>query len=161
IVLILFIATVTYTFITVASFLPKYLEEVRSQRLRTEVYQVSQLLLNNPGDPVNWETGNLDINNINRVGLLVNGSDSTNVLGRTKLFSFNTLCGNGVNYQNLKSKFALDFDFSIVLNFTSLSGQSSTFTCEPTIAATGRVNVTLTRIFATESIVNGVNAIDG
>src|SRR5207245_3567306 len=105
------------TFITVASFLPKYLEEVRSQRLRTEVYQVSQLLLNNPGDPVNWEN-TPDINTVNRVGLFANGSDSTNVAWRTKLFSFNALCANGVNYQSLKSKFAIDFDFSIVINFT-------------------------------------------
>lgn len=48
----IFSVFVAYLFFRLLSFMPAYLNEIRSERVRSEAYQISELLINDPGEPM-------------------------------------------------------------------------------------------------------------
>src|SRR3990170_8314923 len=47
---------VAYMFFRVLGTMPVYADEIRGERLKNEAFQLSEFLINDPGDPVDWDT---------------------------------------------------------------------------------------------------------
>jgi len=84
----IFIAFVSYVFLTVFNLVPRYTAEVRAERLRSEAYQISELLINDPGSPANWNAVNLP----SRLGFSNETANTTNLLSPAKLSALNSTC---------------------------------------------------------------------
>ena len=108
--LTIFIASVTYISFQISTFIPKYLNEVKAERVRSEAFQLSELLINDPGDPANWYAFNF--NNVIRLGLSDERENKTNFLSQNKISKFNEFCSN---YLEVKKKLGLDYDFYLIL----------------------------------------------
>jgi hypothetical protein len=54
--LTIFILFIGYIFFQLILRSPQFIMEVENERLRSESYQISELLVNNPGEPINWVT---------------------------------------------------------------------------------------------------------
>lgn len=53
--LVVFVSLVSYILYSVFSYIPAYLRQIRNEELKSEAYQISEMLINDPGDPPNWE----------------------------------------------------------------------------------------------------------
>jgi len=139
--MLVFIGFVTFISIQVSSFIPNYLSEVRKERMRSEAFQLSELLINDPGEPINWISTNFD--NVKRLGLSDEKENKTNFLSESKIIAFNSNCS--ANYEKIKEKLGTDYDFSVYL-FDS-KGQPK-IECSPNTIAFRGINITITRMVA-------------
>jgi hypothetical protein len=135
--LAIFLASVTYISFQISTFIPNYLNEVKAERMRSEAFQLSELLINDPGNPANWYT--LNLNNVVRLGLSDEKENKTNLLSYNKILKFNETCNS--NYPEVKKKLGLDYDFSLVLK----EGTSEKINCSIPIT---RKYTTIRRIVA-------------
>lgn len=114
--IILFIVFVVYILFQLTRFLPTYINEVNDQRIKVEAYQISELLINDPGVPSNWETlGQARIGEIKRIGLLDMTQNKTNLVSIAKVNSLNTTCGSVNGYNAIRGAIVTDYQFSILL----------------------------------------------
>jgi hypothetical protein len=144
--LLIFIIFSIYIFTQAQQFRPQYVQEVRNQILQIEAYQVSELLINDPGEPVNWNAVIFsDPSRVKRIGLNDHTVNKTNVISPAKIAAVNTLCNTG-GYSLLKQKLDVDFQFSLYL----LNKRSSEllFSCLPAAVIPRPVTVNFTRIVA-------------
>jgi len=70
----IFITFAVFFFYNLLSFMPTYLNEIRNERVRSEAYQISELLINDLGEPVNWHFFEWDCD-LNR-DLIINVEDA-------------------------------------------------------------------------------------
>lgn len=91
--LLIFALIVAYIGFQLLSVMPSYKNEIKGETLRSEAYQISEMLINDAGDPVNW---NDNPSFVNRTGLSNHIENKTNLLSVAKIHSFNASCeGNG------------------------------------------------------------------
>ena len=116
-VLILFVGFAAYFSIKLAGVRPAYMEEVRQTIIRSEVYRISEVLINDPGYPMDWDTlvGTPSENEIKRIGLLDHSQNKTNLLSEQKIAGLDTLCNGGAAYEKIKDLIGAEYDFSILL----------------------------------------------
>lgn len=116
-VLILFVGFAAYFSIRLAEVRPTYIKEVRQAIIRSEVYRISEVLINNPGYPIDWDTlvGTADEDEIKRIGLLDHFQNKTNLLSEQKITGLNTLCNGGAAYDKIKGLIGAEHGFSILL----------------------------------------------
>lgn len=50
-----FIASIVFIAYQIINFVPAYLKAANDERIRINAYQISELLINDPGNPVDWE----------------------------------------------------------------------------------------------------------
>ncbi|MEM7826521.1 MAG: hypothetical protein QW451_02750, partial [Candidatus Aenigmatarchaeota archaeon] len=81
--MLIFSSFVTYFSIHSLSSASSYLAEIKMERLRSEAYQISELLINDPGEPLNWNV--INFANVRRIGLLDHTQNKTNLLSKAKL----------------------------------------------------------------------------
>ncbi len=142
--LIIFVLFIAYLFLQTTSVFPSYFRELGSQRLSIEAYQISELLINDPGKPVNWETLVSDPSKIERIGLANGSTTKMNSISSPKALALQSLCNSPNGFETVKSKISSEFDFSIIV-LNRVSGEL--FDCSP--ASIGRVteaNTTFDRI---------------
>jgi hypothetical protein len=142
IILVLFVFFTTYLFFQVLGISPTYLSEMRYQRLQSEVYQVSELLLNDPGEPIDWHT---NPGAAKRIGLSDQTQNKTNLLSLEKVIALANLC---TNYQDVANKLGItDYQFIIsVVNLTAVPAQLPVI-CAPsgiTVSKASVVSITRT-----------------
>jgi hypothetical protein len=125
--LIVFIGFVTYIFFQLLSYGPPYISEIEKQRLRSEVYQISELLVNDPGEPLNWNS--LDFTNVERVGLSDETKNKTNVLSLEKIGKFNQICTSENGYDKIKSK--IDTEYQFLIQLINKSNNQYLINCTP------------------------------
>lgn len=108
---IIFVAIVSYILFNVFNYIPVYLREMRNEELKSEAYQISELLINDPGDPPNWHTGV----NINRIGLSNENQNKTNLISYDKLDKLNSICfpPDYVDYDTVNKSISTSHQFSI------------------------------------------------
>lgn len=140
----IFITFVAYFFFQFLSLRPAYLKEVKNERIRAEAYQVSELLINDPGYPISWT---LDPDQTKRVGLSDESFNKTNLLSSAKISMFNSQCSS--DYNKVKKWIGSDYDFSIFL--TDKSTGILKINCYPPNMAPKGINVTVRRIVAFDS----------
>lgn len=133
----IFIGTAAYLSFQISSFLPNYLNEVKSQRLRSEAFQLSELLINDPGYPIDWYRVSFD--NVRRVGLSDETKNKTNLISGLKLSSLFSNCSR------LREK--LDVDYSFLISFKNITGKI-TGTCISQAQPQRTINITMVRVVA-------------
>ncbi|MEM7818901.1 MAG: hypothetical protein QW403_02035 [Candidatus Aenigmatarchaeota archaeon] len=138
----IFISFVAYIFFLLLRYYPLYLQEMESERKRLEAYQISELLINDFGEPVDW---NLD--SVKRIGLSDNSKNKTNLLNLTKINLLQSFCNQ--DYYKVKEKIGSDFDFSLIL--FDLSNNQLLINCFPPHVIITPTNITVRRIAAFSS----------
>jgi hypothetical protein len=140
---IFFLGLVIYIYFSYSSNLPAYVEEVRKEDVRSKAFQLSEILLNDPGDPANWGPGI----NPNRIGLSDENSNKTNLISKSKVDELESLCSN---FEVVQQKLALNRSFSIyIFNVSQSTGNRNLIAdCIPPNFLKTSINATIKRITA-------------
>jgi len=116
----IFALVMLYSYTSISNFIPAYLQRVEEQKVKADAFYLSEVLLNDPGEPPNW----LDPQLASRIGLLDEKSMLTNVLSLEKVKSF---CSKGVEV--VKQKTGMDEDFVVILIDKDPGNVFGTITC--------------------------------
>jgi hypothetical protein len=143
---VIFVTFVGYFSLQILKFVPEYLNQIKSERIRAEAYQISEILVNDPGYPISWS-----IDNVKRLGLSDETKNLINFLSANKINAI----GDGINfckpgYDNIKKWLASDYDFSIILTRKSPS-EAMLINCRPSVTAVRTINTTVRRIVSFDS----------
>ena len=139
--LVIFILFVVYIAFQIMEMKPAYLREVRNEILRSEAYQLSELLVNDPGEPQNWDAAN-----VKRIGLSDENANKTNYLSAAKVTKLAGLCPLA-GYSSLAKLFGIDqkYQFSIIVK-NAISGEPLV-DCHPaSLIAARTVNISVKRV---------------
>jgi hypothetical protein len=116
--MVVFIIFVSYLFFQILGIRPFYIQQIKAERIRAEAYQISELLINDPGEPIYWDViavGNPD--GIKRIGLSDHTYNLTNLISWLKVGNLSSLCSS--NYEIVREKIGMkDYQFSIIVNKT-------------------------------------------
>jgi len=138
-VLTLFIIFSTYFTFRMMEQKPAYVAEVQREIFRAESYRLSEMLVDDAGEPANWQT--LAEGGIKRIGLSDESKNVTNLVSEAKLLKMEQMCG--ADYAAVKRLVGGQHDFSLVR--IDSSGVLETV-CWP--GATGDVKASITRFVA-------------
>jgi len=141
-----FITSVIFIAYQLIYFVPQYLNEVNDERVRINAFQISELLINDPGNPINWYAAPP----ILRLGLSNESANRTNYLSFTKINSFNNLCNAQDGYNTVKNLVGSSENFTVILYDLSNLGPSL-IVCEPPISYSSLINTSVTRIVTIDS----------
>lgn len=141
--LIIFIFFVVYLLFQISNLVPNFIGQLEEQRIRSETYQMSELLLNDAGSPANWNT--LAPGQINRIGLSDQNRNKTNLLSVAKIAALNALCADQ-GQQFLRSKLATDLQFSVFV--IDRTDGSTDLICQPANPSLRGFAVTTKRVVA-------------
>lgn len=142
---IFFIGLIVYIYFAYSANIPKFIEEVEKEDLRSKAYQISEVLLNDPGHPSDWDR--LTDNEIQRIGLSHELFNKTNLVNISKVDRLNFLCSD---FKTVQQKLAVDEPFLLyVFNVSQVDGKrEQLLSCAPTEFPKKVVNATVKRIFA-------------
>lgn len=109
--LMFFVSLVTYLFLRMIALTPSFLEQIRRERIYSEAYQISEILINDPGEPPTW-----DENNVKRIGLQDESIKKLNYVSSDKISKLKSICQSDEGYQKIKRKLGVDEDLEISIN---------------------------------------------
>lgn len=141
-----FITSVVFIAYQMIYYVPQYLNEVNDERMRINAYQISELLVNDPGDPANWYTSP----QIFRLGLSNETLNKTNYVSFTKISAFNNLCSAQGGYDNIKKYVGATENFTILLYDMTTPGPPLII-CQPSITFSSLINTSISRIVTIDS----------
>jgi hypothetical protein len=104
----LFVFSISFLISQLLSYYPTYINEVKRQTLLSEAYQISELLVNDVGEPANW-----NISYVKRIGLLNESLNKPNVVSVLKVLNASYLCNT--NYPKFKQLLDLKNDINFVV----------------------------------------------
>ena len=137
--LIIFIGFVVYISFQIMRISPQFITEVKNERLKSEAYQISELLINDAGQPINWNSQPP----VKRFGLSDN-SNKTNLLSQGKIAAFNTSCSD---YDNIRKLIGIGTEYYFSLNLIDSNGQTL-INCNPPLTVIKPAKIAITRIVA-------------
>ena len=127
------------------------MEEVEKEATRSRAYQLSELLINDPGEPKNWnQTSSND--EIKRIGLSDETLNRQNLISSKKTGKLDNDfdCLDDGEYNQLREKLGLEDEyFSIIISEIDIENNGNRipiYTCIPSPSAIRSVNTTITRI---------------
>lgn len=136
--LTVFIVFVGYFSTQIVNTVPVYLNQLRTESLRAEAFQVSEMLVNDPGYPINWPTSGAV-----RIGFSDETRNQTNYLSLQKIQAIGPNCAPG--YNTLTSLIGAAYNFSLtIINDTNGNG-GVLLSCSPSSIVARQVNVTIKR----------------
>ncbi len=145
--LVIFLTAVLFIAVQLINFVPQYLTEINNQRARIDAYQISELLVNDPGNPINWDQAS----QILRMGLSNESVNRTNYISLQKITAFNAYCNSPGGYYNIRNNISAVNNFAIMLfNRTGNSG-NILINCNPIALFSSSINTTIRRIVAIDS----------
>jgi hypothetical protein len=147
--LIVFVSFVSYIFYAVFSNVPIYRTETTNEELRSEAYQISELLINNPGNPVDWyKTGKTLV----RLGLSNETENKTNYVSISKINKLDNTCypPNFEGYETVRA--SIDTDRQLSISIQSRNCPSISIDCKPplSIYRNKTSSAIIRRLFATD-----------
>jgi len=153
--IIVFIGLITYIYISYSANIPAYIQEVRKEATRSKAYQLSELLINDPGEPKNWNQSS-SVNEIKRIGLLDQSSNRQNLISWNKTEKLTEL-----TYEQIQERLALEGEqFSIIISKIRDDGSREILCAiSPPVSEERVINITITRIIVindTRYILSGV-----
>jgi hypothetical protein len=110
--IMLFIFFVVYFLFQMSNLVPEFLSEMEAQRIRSESYQMSEIFVNHPGVPSNWNS--LPYSQVTVFGLSNHILNKTNLLSTAKISSLRSICSS-LGQQAVRSKLDTDLEFSIIV----------------------------------------------
>lgn len=145
---IFFIGLIIYIYFAYSANLPVFVEEVRKEDVRSKAFQLSEILVNDLGDPNDWHNcPSLDC--IKRIGLS-DVRNRTNFIFKDKVDELGLLCTPPTGFEDVQKKLALDRPFSIyVFKIDQDSGERSLLAeCVSPDFPKTMINATIKRITA-------------
>ena len=141
---------------------PRYLRSIKEEILRSDSYRISEILVNDDGEPGNWTLYGFD--DWKRFGLSNESSIMPNYLSLTKIALFNDSCQDGVivsdGYGFVKDRLDAGHDFAVTINASAISGIEPVFMrCASRMPTTGTVAV-IRRIIAVDNGQLGVMTVE-
>lgn len=115
VVLTIFLTFSLYFAFRLTEFYPEYLKNVKEEVLRSEAYRLSEMLINDDGEPKDW-TG-LSTNQIKRIGLSYALFNKSNLLDTAKVDAFGDKCSS--EYDRVKELVGSDHNFYVIVNDTT------------------------------------------
>lgn len=143
-----YVLAALYVFFQITLVLPANINAVHTQRLNIEAYQLSEILINDAGEPENWNT--LADDEIVRIGLLDQTQNKTNLISFDKIVRLNTICSSAGGYDLVRSKLG-ETELSIFISFINRQTGAVVLTCAPPISASPFILSNSTRITAFRS----------
>lgn len=135
-----FLTTISFVTIIIMSNVPLFHREAVSEDLRARAYQISELLLFDRGDPVNW-----DQVNVNRIGL---STGTRYKLSSLNIVALKELCT--ANYQRVKNLLGQDYRTDVLIEVTD-QDDNLLARCMPASVTTVRPNFQITRFAALDN----------
>ena len=112
----IFTVTIIFVLISLASSLAPLHKDAVTDSVRSKVYQMSELLLFDEGDPKNWQAIP-SINSINRIGLSTGEKYS---ISQGKITKLQALCNT--NYADVVKRFFGDESLRLEIEITNSAG---------------------------------------
>jgi hypothetical protein len=142
---IFFIGIVVLIYISYSTNIPRFVEEVNKENTRSKAYQLSEILINDPGRPINW-----NISTVKRIGLSDEYWNKTNLISYSKVLEFKKFdCQNNADFKKVQDRLALNRSFSIfIFNITENGNRDLLFSCSSPIFPKTMINATVKRITA-------------
>jgi len=138
---IFFVGLVVLIYLSFSANIPRFVEEVNKEDTRSKAYQLSEILINDPGYPIYWSDADVE-----RIGLSDN-SNKSNLIGLNKLEEFNAICSNPNGFYTIQKKLALNRSFSIfIFNITDDGSRYPLASCSPSVFPKSVINATVKRI---------------
>ena len=110
--MIIFIFFVVYFLFQISNLVPEFTGEMEVQRIRSEAYQISEIIINSPGMPTNWNT--LPYQQTVLFGLSNQTFNKTNLLSSSKMASMGSTCAS-LGQQAIRSKLYTDLEMSMLI----------------------------------------------
>lgn len=143
---VFFIGLILYIYFSYSANIPAFMEEVEKEDVRSKAFQLSEILVNDPGDPEDWwdEIKYPSPDSINRIGFSDESSNKPNLISMRKIMRFSTLCSDA------QQKLALERPFSVhVFNVSQTTGERNLLAeCVSPGFPTISINATVRRITA-------------
>lgn len=149
---IFFVGLVVYVYFAYSANLPRYVEEVEKENIRSKAYLLSELLINNPGEPENWDE--VAMQNWKRLGFADQHSSKQNLISKSKIDVFNNNfdCSNPSSFSHFQELVGMRRPFSFyIFNINWEDGSGDRFPlveCSPSTIIKEEINVTIRRIIA-------------
>jgi hypothetical protein len=147
---IIFVILISYIYLSYSANIPLYVEEVRKETARSNAYQLSEILVNDPGEPPNWNQSTNN-NELKRIGLSDRNSNKANLIyfNKTEKLRDDFDCANEAEYKQLQQKLALNKQFSIAISRILNNGNREIlYVCNPPTPIITAINITVVRIVA-------------
>lgn len=93
----LFISIIGYIYLQYTRNIPSFVEEVKKEDIRASAFQLSEMLINDYGEPENWDT--LASDQIKRIGLSDNYVRQSNFISKNKINRLRDECNQFSNIQ--------------------------------------------------------------
>ncbi len=141
-------------FITLASYIafqlmqqtPAYLRAVHEEYIKSETYQLSELLINNVGEPADWHT--IAPGDVKRFGL--SEGIKTNFLSVDKTVALDSICNS--DYTDVADRLGIDpEDYQISIIVKDSSTDIVLLDCSPPTITTGPSVGSIRRLVALSS----------
>lgn len=143
---IFFIGLIVYVYFAYSANIPRFVQEVDKEDLRSKAYQLSEVLVNDPGHPINWDGDSVD-----RIGFSDHHSNKKNLISKSKIDGFNNAFNCDTDFEDVQKKLALNESFSILIfNITDDGRRESPplLSCISPTFPTRVINATVKRITA-------------
>ena len=139
-----FISLVTYIYLLYSGNIPNFINEVEKEHIRSVGYQLSELLINNPGWLTNWEDGSM--NEIKMIGLSNETENKKNLISLNKVKALNDACLS--DYYFVQEKLGLNETFSIYFYTITSTGERGKplLNCKPSVTKKTTISATVRRI---------------
>ncbi len=144
--LLTFVIFVTYLLFQIQVLTPAHLREIKTQTLRLEAFQVSELLLNDGGEPSDWHLQ--PDANIKRIGL--SSLSSQNLLSVAKVAALDSKCKN-YGFTILYNWLGMQNQFYLTIRDTSSTLLDTEKNCPPPSEIGTQAVVVATRIVTFDS----------
>ena len=141
--LILFIVFISFFFVQLLNQQPIYMREIRTETIKSEAYQISEMLVNDAGYPIDWILpfgGGPQPNAVQRIGFSSN-LNKTNLLSKNKINLIGPTCNRG--YDFVKNKIGAEDDFSLFVY--QQPGNIPILACYPSVIILRDINITFKR----------------
>jgi hypothetical protein len=139
---------VVLVYLAYSANIPRFVSEVEKENIYSNAYQLSEILVNNPGQPSKWN----DINDINfkRIGLSDENLNKSNLISYVKVKELaSKVCDNNNDFRYVQDKLSMNRSFSILIfNITENGNRQQLVTCVPHTFPRAAVNATIKRITA-------------
>jgi hypothetical protein len=147
--IIVFLTVLTYVTFAVINLLPRLHQESFDQDIKSKVFQISELLMFNEGEPADWQTKPL-LDDVKRFGFSSGGNYSMDV---SKITKFDQYCS--ANYAKVKDLLGLDYTNDILVDI-KIVGNGAISQCHPLAISTVRTVTTIVRLGLDSSNSNNV-----
>jgi len=142
IALVVFLGFLAYITFQLFQIVPASSANVKEEYIRIEAYQISELLVNDGGHPLDWDTKTLE--KIKRIGLSDSVKIRTNYLSRQKIDQFKKICVTDGNYQAIKDK--LDIQDELSVTFVEHADPDITWVCKSSVPTNKKISFNVNRI---------------